>query len=86
VIKERSGGLLKGAKLVEENLASDRVNRVIILTDGQANEGIRDHKGLVNLAGKIAKKGMGLTCVGVGDDFAEDCQEPQEELINRDLE
>ncbi len=67
-----SGGLLKGAKLVEENLASDKVNRAIILTDGQANEGISDHKGLINLASKIAKKGIGLTCIGVGDDFEED--------------
>lgn len=57
---------------MEENLASDKVNRVIILTDGQANEGIRNHKGFMKLAGKIAKKGIGLTCIGVGDDFAED--------------
>ena len=67
-----SGGLVKGANLVGENLAADRVNRVIVLTDGQANEGIRDHKGLVKLAAKVAEKGIGLSCIGVGDDFEED--------------
>ena len=67
-----SGGLLKGAKMVENNLANDKVNRVIMLTDGQANQGIKDHKGLVKLATKIANMGIGLSCIGIGDDFQED--------------
>lgn len=67
-----SGGLLKGAKLVEQSLQEGRVNRIITLTDGLANEGIQDVKGLTELAANIAKRGMALTCIGVGDDFNED--------------
>jgi Ca-activated chloride channel family protein len=67
-----SGGLIKGSKLVNKHIDKGRVNRIITLTDGQANEGIEDPQGLIELAGSFAQKGMALSCIGVGDDFNED--------------
>jgi len=67
-----SGGLIKGSKLVNKHLDEGRVNRIITLTDGQANQGIVNSQGLIELASSFSQKGMALSCIGVGDDFNED--------------
>jgi Ca-activated chloride channel family protein len=67
-----SGGLMTGHSLVASQQLAKKVNRIIMMTDGLANEGITDSEGLVNLAVKIAGSGQSLTCIGVGDDFNED--------------
>lgn len=48
------------------------MSRIIVLTDGQANQGITDPAGLTKLAAKISKKGIGVTLIGVGEDFNEE--------------
>lgn len=67
-----SGGLMTGHNLVKSSQTTEKVNRLIMMTDGLANQGITDHKGLVNLAGNISSSGQSLTCIGVGEDFDED--------------
>lgn len=67
-----SGGVSRGARLVEQNLGPEYVSRIIVLTDGQANQGITDPAGLTKLAAKISKKGIGVTLIGVGEDFNEE--------------
>ncbi len=68
-----SGGWIKGLELVAQNANKDTINRVILLTDGQANEGICDIKKLVAF-GKNAKSDheISTTTIGFGEDFNED--------------
>ncbi len=49
----------------------DDLGRVVLISDGQANEGIYDRGGLAALAGRTASGGVSLTAVGVGLDFDE---------------
>jgi Ca-activated chloride channel family protein len=66
-----SGGWLKGRSLVESGLVTG-TNRVILLTDGQANHGITDAKELAALAGGAREKGVSTTTIGFGAGFNED--------------
>lgn len=65
-----SGGLSLGA----DELARARtpLRRMVLISDGQANEGIYDRVGLVRLAGKRAASGISITAVGVGLEFNEE--------------
>ncbi len=67
-----SGGLLEGVTQVKSAYQKELVNRVILLTDGLANEGITRTDQLVNLVKEIYTGGIGVSTLGVGDDFNED--------------
>jgi Ca-activated chloride channel family protein len=67
-----SGGWLRGCELVKQHLQPDAINRVLLLTDGQANEGITDPKVIVNTAKKQAAEGVITTTLGFGSYFNED--------------
>jgi Ca-activated chloride channel family protein len=47
------------------------VSRVVLLSDGQANEGIADPAGLSGLARRLASQGLTISSIGVGLDFNE---------------
>ncbi len=65
-----SGGWLKGVE--ELRRCNDGNRRVLLLTDGQANEGITDPEQLVQLAGGQAGDGITTTTLGFGDGFSEE--------------
>lgn len=67
-----SGGWLKGVEHVSANKASERINRVLLLTDGQANAGITDVQTLINTAREKATSGAMTTTLGFGSNFNED--------------
>lgn len=67
-----SGGWLRGRDLVADNLRDGGVNRVILLTDGQANVGITDPRKLTGLCKQGTKKGVSTTTIGFGEDYDED--------------
>ncbi len=67
-----SGGWLRGAACVRERQASEFINRVILLTDGQANHGITDPAVLVKHAAELTEEGITTTTLGYGVDFNED--------------
>ncbi len=67
-----SGGLLEGADQVKKNYRKDAINRVVLLTDGLANEGVSDPARLVELVKNIYGGGISVSALGVGDDFHED--------------
>lgn len=69
-----SGGWLKGRALVEQG-AVEGINRVVLLTDGQANAGIVDPTRLIGLAHHAAAARVSTTCIGFGADFNEDLLE-----------
>jgi Ca-activated chloride channel family protein len=66
-----SGGWLQGLTHVKSGLV-DGVNRIVLLTDGQANQGITDGDQLVGMAGGAAQERVSTTCIGFGADFNED--------------
>jgi Ca-activated chloride channel family protein len=67
-----SGGWLRGAACVREKKAPEYINRVILLTDGQANHGIVDPAILVKHAAELTEEGITTTTLGYGEDFNED--------------
>jgi Ca-activated chloride channel family protein len=69
-----SGGWLKGRTLVGQGWV-EGTNRVILLTDGQANVGLVEPTRLIGLAHHAAEARVSTTCIGFGADFNEDLLE-----------
>lgn len=67
-----SEGLDLGRAEVVKNLSEKGVNRILLLSDGKANMGIRDAGQLSQLARSYAASGVTITTLGVGTDFNED--------------
>jgi Ca-activated chloride channel family protein len=67
-----SGGWLRGRDLVADNVRDGGVNRVILLTDGQANIGLTEPGQLTGLCRTGAEKGVSTTTIGFGEDYDED--------------
>ena len=67
-----SGGWFRGSDCVREVASPDYVNRMILLTDGQANHGTTDPAMLVKHAAELTEEGITTTTVGYGEDFNED--------------
>ena len=67
-----SGGLLAGYREVKKNVKDGQVNRVLLLTDGLANEGIVEPEQLCKKVAGMRESGVAVTTLGVGDDFDED--------------
>ncbi|MDJ1483464.1 VWA domain-containing protein [Cytophagaceae bacterium YF14B1] len=67
-----SGGMLEGYAQVHKTQQRNYVNRVLLLSDGLANQGITDEKVLQQLARqKNNEDNMTLSAFGVGADFNE---------------
>jgi Ca-activated chloride channel family protein len=69
------GGMVLGQQELLRGAEPGRVNRVVLLSDGQANEGVTDAPTLGRLAAGAADRGVRLTTVGMGLDYAEDLME-----------
>ncbi len=67
-----SGAWLRGRDLVFERFREAGVNRIILLTDGQANVGLIHPGQLVGLSLAGSKRGIGTTTIGFGEDYDED--------------
>jgi len=68
-----SGGWLRGRELVAAHSRGEKrgMNRVLLLTDGQANMGITDPQKLTGLAATAARTGVTTSTVGFGADYDE---------------
>jgi Ca-activated chloride channel homolog len=67
-----SCGLDEGMRQLDRSaLGSERVNRMILLSDGATNHGIRDMGGLRAMAGRMRDKGTAISTIGVDVDFDE---------------
>jgi Ca-activated chloride channel family protein len=66
-----SGGWLRGRDFVAAGKLDGGVNRVLLLTDGQANVGITDHRSLVGLCRAGKERGITTTTLGFGEDYDE---------------
>ncbi len=67
-----SGGWMEGCKHVAKHFSKEQVNRVLLLTDGQANMGIQDPAVLIKTARQKADEGVITTTLGFGSGFNED--------------
>ena len=65
-------GVSKGLDQVSKYLDREQVNRIILLSDGQANVGPTSVSELSGLAKIAAKKGVAVTTIGIGKNYNED--------------
>lgn len=65
------GGMIEGLQQVERNLSREYVNRVVLLSDGLANQGITSSAELNRIAQTYRRKSISLTTMGVGLDYNE---------------
>ena len=66
-----SGGWLRGLSSLEDNFQPGNIHRLILLTDGQANEGITEDEKLSEMANFYRQKGITTTTLGFGEGFNE---------------
>lgn len=66
-----SGGFERGRDLVLGGKTANSINRVILLSDGQANAGVTDVRRLRDMASSSLELGVSLTTMGVGVDYDE---------------
>ncbi len=62
-------GLATAFRVADENRVPEHQTRVIFLSDGVATAGLRQTGRLESLATAYAKRGIGITTIGVGRDF-----------------
>ncbi|MFV1979806.1 MAG: VWA domain-containing protein, partial [Rhodothermia bacterium] len=65
-------GVTLGATELREFLDPKRVNRVILLSDGQANEGPSSPSELGDLGSALSRDGISVTTIGLGLGYNED--------------
>lgn len=67
------GGWIRGAQLAQpDNLGGEAIAKVILLTDGLANQGLIDAGQLVDTAAQMRRGSLLTSTFGVGSDFDED--------------
>ncbi len=65
-------GVSKGLDQVSKYLDKELVNRIILLSDGQANVGPSSISEVAELAKRAAKKGVAISTIGLGNAYNED--------------
>jgi Ca-activated chloride channel family protein len=65
-------GVVLGAKQVRKFFDKERVNRVILLSDGIANVGPSSTSDLARLGRELRADGLAVSTIGLGDDYNED--------------
>ncbi len=65
-------GVSKGANELRKFLSRNKVNRVILLSDGLANVGPQSASELGELGASLAKEGISVTTIGLGVGYNED--------------
>ncbi len=65
-------GLMLGYKEAQKNYSRESTNRVILLTDGIANQGVTDPKSIANDSLGFNDRGIDLSTIGVGLDLNRD--------------
>lgn len=69
------GGWAEGARQAGSALVRDGINRVLLLSDGLANQGVTDPNTIATEARGMSARGVSTTTLGVGDDYNEDLME-----------
>jgi Ca-activated chloride channel family protein len=64
-------GWMRGCEQVSEFVDAEHTSRVLLLTDGLANQGIQDRDTLARHASELRQRGVSTSTFGVGADFDE---------------
>jgi Ca-activated chloride channel homolog len=75
-------GVTLGAKQVRRFFEKERVNRVILLSDGIANVGPSSTSALAGLGRELRTDGIAVSTIGLGDDYNEDLMTALAEASN----
>lgn len=67
-----TGGMMKGVDEVLGNLDKEYLNRVLLLSDGLANEGVTDPSEIKRLVRGARRRGIHISTMGLGADYDED--------------
>ena len=67
---------VRGGLTVSERLLDQGINRVLLITDGQANVGVTNTDEIVTQAMGLFQRGVSTSTIGIGDDFNEDLLMP----------
>ncbi len=65
-------GVTEGATQLRKFFDKEKINRVILLSDGIANVGPSSPTDLANLGRELAGEGISVSTIGLGDDYNED--------------
>lgn len=65
-------GVEKGAAQLRKYFDSEKVNRIVLLSDGLANVGPSSPSQLAKLGKELRAEGFGISTIGLGDDYNED--------------
>lgn len=65
-------GVETGGRQLQEFLRKNRINRVLLLSDGIANVGPSSNREIARLGHRLAERGVSVSTVGLGDDYNED--------------
>lgn len=65
-------GVEKGAAQIRKYLDEEKINRIILLSDGQANVGLSSTSDLAKLGKELRGEGLSVSTVGLGEDYNED--------------
>lgn len=65
-------GMSKGADEVRKFIDKERLNRIFLISDGQANVGPKTPQELGELGMSLAKEGISVTTIGLGAGYNED--------------
>jgi len=68
-------GLSTGRDLLLRSKHDFKVNRLILISDGQPTEGITEHGALVGIVRDVRQAGISVSSIGVGTDFNEQLME-----------
>jgi Ca-activated chloride channel homolog len=68
-------GLSTGRDLLLKAKHDFKVNRMILISDGQPTEGITDHGSLTSIVREVRQAGISVSSIGVGTDFNEQLME-----------
>ena len=65
-------GVVLGAEQLRRFMDKERINRIVLLSDGLANEGPSQPGQLADLGRDLRREGMSVSTIGLGDDYNED--------------
>lgn len=67
-----AGGMMKGVDEVRRSMGDERINRVLLLSDGLANRGVTDPFEIRHRVGKAKRQGVRVSALGLGLEYNED--------------